>query len=453
MNRLNKRRLGLLFWIAAVAASGYAWHRASSRPAVAASDDKSDGTSGDHVEDWDRDRSSGIPAAPSWMSYLVGPTEEHTIIDPVGLLQRYDPIFLEMDEGQFRQAGHVIVGAESRGQESENDESLFELTFVWYDSDVPADECQLFQHHSTGSLDEVVATLLPPEKRLKIQQRLAAAMSAHGDDLSKAFVPLIQQSLKRSMPVIEEELRLSVARHRGELDALADRWNDEIISKRLIPLARREILPIVREHGEPPAEAIGREIWDRASLWRFGWRAVYDKTPLPKKDLVQEEWQRFVTEEAVPVIESHMDEVVVAIQRTLADVTANEAIRKELGNVAEELASDKETRAIVRTILRETLIENDRLRDVWGEVWTSDEARAAIDMAGDRLEPIVRQIGDDLFGSEAEGINPDFARVLRSQILRKDRRWIVAWHTGTSNGRVEPAKSSMPYPLVYIAKE
>ena len=77
----------------------------------------------------------------------------------------------------------------------------------------------------------------------------------------------------------------------------------------------------------------------------------------------------------------------------------------------------------------------------------------AFDIAGDRLEPVVRQIGDEIFGSEKDGINPDFARVLRSQILRKDRRWIVAWHTGAGNGTIEVAKKPMPYPIVYVAQE
>ncbi len=72
-------------------------------------------------------------------------------------------------------------------------------------------------------------------------------------------------------------------------------------------------------------------------------------------------------------------------------------------------------------------------------------------MAGDRIEPVVRKIGDDLFGSEDLGIDPNFARVLRSQILRKDRRWIVARRTGVSSERIELAKGTMPYPIIYLA--
>jgi hypothetical protein len=68
---------------------------------------------------------------------------------------------------------------------------------------------------------------------------------------------------------------------------------------------------------------------------------------------------------------------------------------------------------------------------------------------------LVRGIGDDLFGTQETGIEPNFARVLRNQILGKDRRWIVA----TISAERQPQESipltrdSMPYPIVYLADE
>jgi hypothetical protein len=63
---------------------------------------------------------------------------------------------------------------------------------------------------------------------------------------------------------------------------------------------------------------------------------------------------------------------------------------------------------------------------------------------------VIRQIGEDLIGTEESGINPDFARVLRNQILGKDRTWMVAVPSQDSgSARVRPANQWMPYPLVY----
>ena len=42
-----------------------------------------------------------------------------------------------------------------------------------------------------------------------------------------------------------------------------------------------------------------------------------------------------------------------------------------------------------------------------------------------RFEPTVRRIGELLIGTPESGITPEFAAVLRNQVLRKDRRWLV----------------------------
>ncbi len=416
LNRSFLRALGVLFWIAIVVAA-FAGTRI-------AGPNSHDSTS-------------------KLTRYFTGPRATTQATDPAGRLRVHDPIFERREDSTWEQIGHVVsVSADQEHQ----------VTLLWYAGGFP-NGCRLIQYRNSGRLEEVVATMLGPAKRQQIQQRLAATINAHGEELAAAFVPLVQTSLRRSLPVVEEEFRRAVDRHRGEIDELAMQWNDEVVEERLIPLARREILPIVREHVEPTAERIGRELWDRASLWRFGWRAAYDKSPLPRKDLVQDEWNRFVDEEAVPVFESRMDDIVASIQRIVSDVAANDAVRAELADVAGKIAGDPEARQLVRNILKETLVENERLQEVWSGVWTSDEARRALDLAGDRLEPVVRQIGDDLFGSQEQGINPDFARVLRNQILGKDRRWIVLTptHDTASMSSIEVAEESMPYPIVYLA--
>lgn len=389
----------------------------------------------------------------SLKNYLFGNQNEVPVSVPTGVLRLHDPVFLQQANGLWVQVGFVQA-IEPGPPESGISSSSAILN--WHSSRVQASDCRFILHRNRGRLEDVIATLLPPATQAKIQQRLAITMKQHGEELSKAFVPLVQDSLKQALPIIETELRLSVQRHRSEIEALGDRWNDEVVNQRLVPLARREIVPIVRKHGEPTAEEIGRELWDRASIWSFGWRAAYDGLPLvPRKDLVREEWRRFVEDEAVPIFEQRMDDIVTSIQKIVADVAANSKVRTELTDVAIVIANDPEARILVRQILKESLVDNQRLKNSWKKVWNSDQARQAFDLAGDRLEPVIRNIGDDLLGSRELGINPNFARVLRSQILGKDRQWIVAVpnqrDARTQLARVETSTEVMPYPVVYLA--
>ncbi|TWU56513.1 hypothetical protein Poly51_24240 [Rubripirellula tenax] len=424
------RGLGIVFWVSAMAIA------------------------------WWGVRSSGDDAAPPVHrtliryfsgAYFSGAGTRFEAIDPSSRLKPNDPVFLQDDSGEWSQVGFVQSLA-PRGDKTS------QLVIGWNHPDWDVAQCQWTQYRSSGRLEDIVATMLPDDQREKIARRLSDAMAMHGDQLAAAYVPLVQLSFQRSLPIIEDEFRRSIGRHRGEVDQLVARWNDQVMKDRLIPLARREILPIVRQHGEPEAEKIGRELWDKASIWRFGWRAVYDRSPLPKKDLLQEEWDRFVEEQAIPVFESHMDDVVVAVQEIITDVAANGAIRSELAEVATEIAADPQARELVRTILKETFVDNVELRNAWTEVWTSDDARRAFALTSERLEPVARQIGDDLFGTQEEGINPNFARVLRNQILGKDRRWIVVRLAETTNRDGAPpvigfSNEPMPYPIVYMANE
>ena len=418
-NRALHRSLGILFWLAAALG-----------PVLAIG-----------LLDGDRSREAGA----SLWRWLRGADRRVAAYDPTGRLRRSDPVFLQDATGAWRQIGYVL----RRQPLAEGSR----LELAWYAGGLPPEQAQLTQYHNRGRLQDILATMLPPEKRQQIQRRLSEAMSVHGEELSRALLPLVEQSLRESLPVIETELRASAARHREEIERLAERLDRELIQQRLLPLARREVVPIVLEHGRPPIESIGRELWDRASLWRFGWRALYDRTPLPDQDLLQREWDRFVEQEAIPVFEAHMEEIALAVKRTLADLAANPTIRSELAAAARDIANDPEARRLLRVILRETLVDNERLHAVWRRVWSSERAQRATELAAERLEPVVRGIGDDLFGTREGGIAPNFARVLRSQILGKDRRWIVARRSDSPHPELVIGTSDqrMLYPIVHLA--
>ncbi|EMI15623.1 putative secreted protein [Rhodopirellula maiorica SM1] len=433
MNRTRKRIAGVLFWIATSVVTVVAIARVNS-PIQTRSDE---------------------PHRTPLVRYLTSNPTRVSAIDLSGRLRQYDPVFLMGSSGEYRQVGHVVDRTPDPSVPITEPPSV---TIAWYDPRFAAHEVQFVQHHNDGRLEDVAKLMLPEQKRERIRQQLADAMRLYGDEFSLAFKPLVQQSIQQSLPVIESELQRSIARHRGDIDALAKRWNDEVVRQRLIPLARQEIMPIVKEHGGPTAEKIGHEVWERASLWRFGWRAVYDRTPLPEQNLLNEEWQRFVQKDVGPVLERNMDEIVASVQKILVQTAANPVVRGELADVANDIARDPEAQQLVKDILRETLVDNQRLRQVWSEVWQSEEARRAIDMASRRMEPVLRKIGDELFGTQDEGIDPAFALVLRNQIFGKDRRWIIATPNqapqDASQPRVIPVSSQwMAYPIVYLAEK
>ena len=178
------RSLGVAFWVAVVA-GGYASTRIS-------------------------DDSENLSRQVSLARYFIGPTAHVRALDPTGRLRVHDPVFFRRGDGPWSQIGYV---GSTSGRANEP------IVLSWYDPDISADQCRLVAYRTSGRLEEVVATMMPPEKRLQMQQRLAAVMSTHGDELADAFVPLVQASLSQSLPVIEQEFRSAVERHRDDIDS------------------------------------------------------------------------------------------------------------------------------------------------------------------------------------------------------------------------------------------
>jgi hypothetical protein len=146
---------------------------------------------------------------------------------------------------------------------------------------------------------------------------------------------------------------------------------------------------------------------------------------LPEKHLVEQEFRRFSDEEALPILMEHSDDFLAVVENSLKDTARNPRVRAALRRNLVKMMEDPQLQSVLGSIFREVVVDNPRLREALERNWQSPQAQAAFQLAGERLEPTVRRIGDWLFGTPAEGISPEFAKVLRNQILHKDRRWLL----------------------------
>jgi hypothetical protein len=275
------------------------------------------------------------------------------------------------------------------------------------------------------SMKWVMETMLPAKKRAAIAQEIVAAYRTYHAEILEALKPVVIAGFADTLRVAERELTREFTRRRDALERIADRYQEDVVRKKIVPLVREQIWPIVRRHAEPLARKIGQEMFSRASLWRFGWRLAYDKSFLPQKNLAQAEWQRFVDEEAIPILNRHRGEFAAVQRKIVEEIAEDPTVRETVRVNLTQLIDDPELRTIVWHIFRDGLFDNPRVRRTLEERWSSAEARRAVQLAADYVEPSVRRIGDLLIGTRADGISPEFAQVVRNQILDKDRRWLV----------------------------
>lgn len=391
-----------------------------------------------------------------------------------------DPVFVQMASGDYRQAGMVCDAFSPLIRKSPNDLLTRRVRVRLYQGDVPADAsvCELRYHWTPSSLDWVVRTVLPPERHQEIAALIESDWKQHQAEVLQSLTPVIQESLNRSIRAIEHELPVVMERHRNDFTKLGERYKAEMVRQQILPLVRQNILPIVQQEAQPLAIEIGQRLWERVSLWSFTWRYIYDVSPLPERNAVRKEFDRFLEEEAMPELQSHSDQFVEVIERVVSKVSKDPAVSETLRLSLRQVAEDPEFHAIVWKVVQEAVVENQSLRTSLNDYWRSEAPQQAMRLATTRFEPTVRKIGDLIFGSREGGITPEFSRVLRAQILLKDRQWLVLAPSSTgepkryseipgrergavdqniadseSSLRIVPASEPMMFPLQFEGTE
>lgn len=340
------------------------------------------------------------------------------------LLFSGDPVFLQRPDGGYLQVGHVQNHFGPPDREEWTHDAIVSLYESSLREQFP-NGYSLEVHSASTSLDQVLSSLLTPEKQKRIATIIAEDWNAHRDELLQKLSPVIQSSLSRAVDSIESQLPRVLEARRPEFAKLADRYQTTLVREQIVPLVRQEILPIVQEEVRPVARELGKQLWDRVSLWSFTWRYLYDVSPLPEKNALKSEFNRFLVEEVTPAIEARTDEFVAVTERIVGRVSRNEKVREVIRDNLKRVASDPELQAIIWQVIQESVIQNQDLKKSLTTYWDSEEVREMLALAATNFEPTARAIGDAIIGGRSEGITAEFSRVLRAQILMKDRRWLV----------------------------
>ena len=379
--------------------------------------------------------------------FLLGPERLVELeFDTPQLVGRGDPVFFERDGASVRIGEVVQVESRDSVEMKPVKTSRAYVRFYPTAPDFGAD-ARLSYHETPGEIGWVLQMMFPEHMRQKVGQMISKAYLDHHEEIMLNLQPVIEAAAREAIPVIEEDLRLAFATRKQRWQGIANRYRDEIVEGELVPLVEHVVWPIVREESEPLVEDLGQEIWEEASLFRFGWRVLYDATPLPKRDLTKKEFERFVSEQALPIVQRRTDDLVALQERILSRVASDMQVRQVVGESLMKIADDPDVQRLVLEIIEEVFIRNERLANVFKKHWNSQRTKEALALTGKRLEPTVAAIGEELFGNPHTQITPEFARVMRFKVLRKDARWFVLSDPGNPEDPGSASKGADPIRL------
>ena len=296
---------------------------------------------------------------------------------------------------------------------------------MYANSPTISDNDHFVYREATDSVDWMLRTMFHDKKKAELKELIQNAIKTNQTELVEAFKPVVVNSLKDANILIRDDLGKAFESRKPQLTKLSQRYQAEVLEKKLLPVFESEVWPIIQTESEPLVSEISREIWSEVSVFGFGWRYIYDRTPLPKKDLTEKKFKEFVDEKAKPIIAAHLDEVLQLQQKIVGKVAENEKVRQALNESVRAATNDPELQAFLADLLQDVLINNPRLQEAMNKQWSSAEAQQAFSLANAKLDPVIREIGISLFGTPDGGITPEFASVLRRRILHKDARWLT----------------------------
>ena len=280
-------------------------------------------------------------------------------------------------------------------------------------------------HVAPDSTAWVLQAMFPPEKREEISRLIIESYRKNQTQIVNALRPVVEASLKDASSVIREDLKKAFEEREDRIKAIGQRYQTELVEKEIVPLIKEEIWPIIEAESRPLASEVGQQIWSEVSVFRFGWRYLYDKTPLPQQQLTEKEFKRFVDTKAMPIMEAHVGDFVELQKDLLKKISANEKVKATMSKSFKTIVADPEVQELISEVFREVFVNNKKLQGVIDKRWNAPEAKYAVALTTQKLEPTITEIGVALFGSPDTKITPEFARVLRHRILHKDNRWFT----------------------------
>ncbi len=272
----------------------------------------------------------------------------------------------------------------------------------------------------------VFKVLLPPEKRENILASLRGFAEDHREEIIETFWPPFELFLRDAFRILYEDLPGVLRDRKEEMRALLDRHEETTFRDQLLPVLEEEVWPCVQERSAPVVEEVGKEIWERLPLWGLGWRYVYQKVPFTDKEILSRRWKAFVKKEAMPVLEAHMEDFLEVVGEVLSETAGNPRVSAAVRESLVTLMDDPAFTALMRDVFLDLIAPEGRVFRALRSRFSSPDFVDRLNRLLEALGPLLNRTANRLMlDATGEAINPDLARVLRTQILWKDACWIL----------------------------
>ncbi|MEZ6196455.1 MAG: hypothetical protein R3F20_12120 [Planctomycetota bacterium] len=335
--------------------------------------------------------------------------------------------------------GHLLQAGEVLAVRRDGDGLLAEVALYPDFAERTGDGGRLVAYTTRGDIAWILATLFPAELREEVRRIFLARWESERGRLLGDLRPGLERLAGEVAGALREDLPRVLEDNDREFEALAAVLRERGWEAHAERVVREEIWPSLRDRATPLVTEIGEEMIAAFPVGSAAWDLFVDKLPFSEERRVRERLRGFAQREAIPILRSHEGDFRAIASEVLREAVDDPEIRRAVGLAAEEIAADPRFRDALAAILRNWVVENDRVAGILGSIWTRPDLRDPLQGFLERLTPEIHRIANRVvLDEEGRGINPELARVLRRKILREDERWIlVAPEAGATDWRGE----------------
>jgi hypothetical protein len=272
----------------------------------------------------------------------------------------------------------------------------------------------------------VVEVLLPPDRKEELLRDLRGFAEGNRERIFHIFWPPFEAFLRDAFRILGDELPAVLERRDAEVQRILNRHKEITFRKELLPILREEFWPLIREESAPLMEEVGEELWSRLPLYQLGWRYFYKQMPFTDKEILKRRWNKYLDEEATPVLEGRTDDFLEVVRKVMKDMAANPKLSAALKNCLAALVEDPEFVQLIAGVFSDLVSPRGPIFKSFQSHFSNEKFLDGLNQLIEALGPTLNRISNRIMlDASGRGINPDLARVLRTQILWKDACWIL----------------------------
>ncbi|MCO5165983.1 MAG: hypothetical protein M9894_06400 [Planctomycetes bacterium] len=270
----------------------------------------------------------------------------------------------------------------------------------------------------------MLRTLLPEHKWRVVVDETRAFLAENEREVQAFLRPLAEDAIGHGMLVLEQNLSAALETRRDAIQKVLDEHR-VMVKNDLLPVLKRRLGPSAKVKAQPILREIGRELWDELPMWSLGWSAFVDRIPGTSRTRMDQWWNEFVENKAIPILKAHEDELIKALEDLVEEGARDPEVRAALGAATRRLADDPRFKAIVRGVIEDALVKPFDVRALLDRLMADPAHQARFRRLQELFNPGLQRIGRRMtIDPETGRLDPDLARVLRRVVFNKDARWV-----------------------------